>query len=159
MHPKFCVVSERPLFIKQDARYLPHCADGPFTAYADGTELYYWHGVEVPKEWILSPKTVDPTLAITHPNAEQRRALAEILGWKVVLDQIVAKVVDTDPDPEIGTLLEATVADEPARFLRVRCGTGRDFVLPVPREMKTALEANAWTYGLKPAEYKPEVRT
>ena len=26
-------------------------------------------------------------------------------------------------------------------------------------ELTTALEANSWTYGLKPDEYKPEVRT
>ncbi len=45
------------------------------------------------------------------------------------------------------------------KFLRVRCGTSRTFALPVPPEMKTALEANAWTWGLTPEEYKPEIRT
>ena len=46
-----------------------------------------------------------------------------------------------------------------ARFLRVRCATGRDFVLSVPVAMTTALEANAWTYGMTPEEYQLEVRT
>jgi hypothetical protein len=47
----------------------------------------------------------------------------------------------------------------PARFLRVRCATGRDFVLSVPLQMRTALEANAWTYGMNPEDYQLEVRT
>jgi hypothetical protein len=54
--------------------------------------------------------------------------------------------VDVDA-PHIGTLLEADLPDAgKARFLRVRCGTAREFVLSVPVEMKTAKEANAWTY-------------
>jgi hypothetical protein len=44
-------------------------------------------------------------------------------------------------------------------YLRVKCGTGRGFAIPVPPECKTALEANAWTYGLESYEYRPEVRT
>ena len=32
---------------------------------------------------------------------------------------------------------------------RVRCGTGRDFCLPVPPECATALAANAWLYGVE----------
>ena len=56
--------------------------------------------------------------------------------------------------------IEFRAAPAPAsRFLRVRCGTGRSFVLPVPREVHTARQANAWTYGLSESEYAPEVRT
>jgi hypothetical protein len=56
--------------------------------------------------------------------------------------------------------LEATLPDSgKERFLQVRCGTGRDFCIPVPREMTTALQANAWTYGLDAINFKPEVRT
>ena len=32
-------------------------------------------------------------------------------------------------------------------------------MLCVPNEMKTALSANAWTWGMKPTEYKPAFRT
>jgi len=42
----------------------------------------------------------------------------------------------------------------------VRCGTGRTFALPVPPDMKTAIQANAWTYGLDPKDiFNLEVRT
>jgi len=32
-------------------------------------------------------------------------------------------------------------------------------VLPVPPDVTTAREANAWTYGLDPEAWAPEVRT
>ena len=49
----------------------------------------------------------------------------------------------------IGTLLEVNLPDiGKEKFLKVLCGTGREFAIPVPPFMKTALEANAWTYGL-----------
>jgi hypothetical protein len=77
-----------------------------------------------------------------------------------VLEQLNARVIDTDDDEEIGQLLEAEIPESgPERFLRVRCGTGRTFVLPVPRECNTAHEANAWSYGLDAMSFKPEVRT
>ena len=46
-----------------------------------------------------------------------------------------------------------------ARFLKVRCATGREFVLGVPLEMRTAREANAWTYQLHTDDYPLDVRT
>ena len=49
----------------------------------------------------------------------------------------------------IGTLLEVDIPDiGREKFLRVLCGTGREFALPVPPDMKTALQANAWTFGM-----------
>lgn len=46
------------------------------------------------------------------------------------------------------------------RFLVVRCGTERSFAIRVPQTMKTALEAQAWTWGLEPDQFvRPEVRT
>lgn len=85
-------------------------------------------------------------------------------SWNGVIEGLKAKIIDKDDDPEIGTLLEADVPNSgKERFLRVQCGTKRLFVLPVPREVKTALEASAWTYGLDTLpnlnEYKPEIRT
>jgi len=72
-----------------------------------------------------------------------------------------AKTVDDDGDPEIGTLIEVTLPDVgPARFVRVRCGTGRDFAVCVPPSTKTALAGQAWMAGLAPTTFtKPEVRS
>jgi hypothetical protein len=99
-------------------------------------------------------------LALTWPNIEQRRCLAEIIGWKRVIEKLQPRVVDADADPEIGTLLEVDLPNSPGeKFLKVLCGTKREFVLPVPPEMQSAAQANAWTWGLSKEEYRPEVRT
>ena len=108
----------------------------------------------------MDKENVDPMLAINHENVEQRRALAEILGWDTILGLLDTKIVDED-DPEIGTLVEVNIPDIGVeRFIRVLCGTTRQFALPVPPETKTALEAQAFLHGMKPEEFLlPEIRT
>lgn len=126
----------------------------------DGWMVHAWHGTRVPAEWIERRQDIDPRLALTHKNIEQRRALAEIIGWDRVLQQLQPRVIDTDPDAQIGQLLEVELPDSgKSRFLRVRCPTGRDFVLSVPLQMRTALQANAWTYDLRPDQYNIQRRT
>lgn len=111
--------------------------------------------------------------ALTNTNLEHRRVACDILGWKAIGEQLIAEgrkpvIIDEDPDPEIGTLMRINFPPPPGAwqqrseeqtFLKVRCGTGREFWLIVPPDMRTARQAVAWTYGLSPEEYKPEVRT
>lgn len=156
------VLCERPSKLKIDPQGRLHCEDGPAVYWRDGYSLYSWRGTTVPKEWIENKDQVDPRLALSWENIEQRRALAEIIGWGRVLEQLDAKVIDQDSDPEVGVLLEVELpgSDQPERFLKVRCGTGRDFVIPVPAHLDTALEANAWTYDVPPEVIRNlEVRT
>lgn len=155
------IITDRPIFIKRDDRNLLHAEDGPALAYADGFAVYSWHGTRIPAEWIEDKANLKPETALTWENIEQRRAACEILGWARVLRELNAKVINTDGDPEIGELIEVDLPDAgKERFLRVLCGTGREFALPVPPEMKTALEAQAWTWGLdKKSFVPPEVRT
>jgi hypothetical protein len=59
-------------------------------------------------------------------------------------------------------LLECDVPDSGRElFLRVRCGTGREFALLVTNSRaKTALEAQAWIHQMNIDEFiKPEIRT
>jgi len=159
MHEEFCVVSDRPELLKVDDQNRPHAEAGPSHRWRDGWSLYHWHGVAIPGEWVTGapPSAAE---ALNWPNVEQRRAACEIVGWARILDQLNAKVINRNDNTEIGELLEVSIPDSgKERFLRVRCGTGRSFCLPVPREMKTALQANAWSYGLSPEELTPEVRT
>ena len=150
MHEEFCMVSDFPAILRTDEQHRPHCADGPSHRWRDGWELYHWHGVRVPRHWIVD-RTLTAGEALAEENIERRRAAMEILGWSSVLDSLHAEVIDADPDPQIGTLLRVDLPDAPgSQFLRVRCATDRDFVLPVPETVRTALEANAWTYDLPP---------
>lgn len=155
------ICAERPVTRWTEAESpVLHAPDGPAVKFPDGWSIYVWRGTVVPKEWIETPQDVDPTLALTHENVEMRRVLAEIIGWSKVLERLNPRIIHTDPDPEIGQLLEVDLPDGgPSRFLRVQCGTKREFAIPVPREMLTARQANAWTYGLTPEEYTPDFRT
>ena len=152
-------ISDRPEWIKLDANGRLHSQDGHAIHYRDGWGFSMWHGVAIPDEW-LTGKILTADEAITWMNIEQRRAACEIIGWANVLKTLDAKVIDKNEREYIGTLYEANIPDsEKERFLQVKCGTGRDFCLPVPRDVKSALEANSWTYGLSPDQFNVEVRT
>lgn len=117
--------------------------------YRDGTGVYAWHGTRVPDEWIKVKSKLTAKTALTWTNLEQRRAACEIIGWNNVLKELKAKIIDKDDDPMVGELLEVELPDiGREKFLRVQCGTKRMFTLPVPPDMKTALQANCWTYNI-----------
>ena len=167
-HADFIMVCERPSVIHRElsnptvtrgsGSHRLHCPNGPAVAW-DGWGVYSWHGVLIPGEWVEG-KPPTAAKALNWPNIEQRRAACEILGWAKILEQLKAKVIDKDPDEEIGTLLEVNLPGSgKERFLSVKCGTGRRFVIPVEKSCKTARQANAWTWGLGAKDYQPEVRT
>lgn len=166
-HEQFCVVSDFPEIIKTDPEGRAHCETGPSHRWRDGWALYNWHGVAIPEAWIERKHELSARDALTWGNIEQRRAACEILGWDKILDQLNAKVIDDDGDPEIGTLLEVDLPGFPgfeakikARFVRVQCGTGRTFAICVPPVVQTAIEAQAWMINQTVDQFmKPEVRT
>ena len=161
MYEDLVVFQHRPTQILMDDQERLHCDHGPAILYRDGFAVYAWHGVRIPAEWIEDKSSITPHMALTWENIEQRRAACEILGWNNILNVLDAKVIDEDADPMIGVLVEVDIPEiGREKFLRVMCGTGREFALPVPPEMKTALESNAWTSGMDTNEFViPEVRT
>lgn len=156
-------VATIPTVVKTDDERRLHCENGPAFVWLDGIDEYYWHGTNVPKEWITDKSSLTARAAITWPNLEQRRvACSDIVGWSRVLRELDARTIDDDGDPMIGTLVEVGLPDlpRPARFCRVKCGTGREFAIGVPPEIRTALEAQAWMQNRPLTDYiKPEVRT
>lgn len=162
VYDTYACIQDKPLYIKFDDRNRLHCENGPAIEYGDGTVVYSWHGVGVPDAWIDNKENaLTAEIALTWGNIEQRRAAMEILGWAKVLEKLKAKVIDKDEDPMIGTLLRVNIPDiGEEQFLKVQCGTGRIFAIPVPPTVKTALEANCWTYGFSKGELKDlEIRT
>lgn len=138
-----------------------HRADGPAVEWPNGEAYYFWRGTQVPDAWITDQSSLTPSMALTWPNVEQRRAACEIVGWHRILSELPSRVIDKHADPQIGALIEVVLPDAgPERFLRVMCGTGREFAIPVPRRLRTAVGAQAWTWGLSAKEFKsPEIRT
>ena len=159
MHEEFCMVSDFPERLLVDDQNRPHCEDGPSHRWRDGWAIYHWHGVAVPQSWIEDG--ISATDALKEVNLEKRRAACEIVGWDKILSELNAVTVDRDEDPMVGELVEVDLPDVGReKFLRVLCATGRNFALPVPPEMMTALEANAWTYDIPQNIFqKMETRT
>lgn len=154
------IIMDRPLHILMDDEGLLHSEDRPAVLYDDGFAVYSWHGQRVEKDWIMHKEKLTAQIALGQQNVELRRIACEILGWVHVLDELNYVSIHKDEDPQIGHLVEVNLPDSgKQKFIMVRCGTGRDFAIPVPDDMKTARQANAWTYGMEEHEYSPEVRT
>jgi hypothetical protein len=162
MHPEFCMVCDFPEVLRVDEQNRPHCETGPSHRWRDGWALYHWHGVKVPASWIEERKSLTPAIALSQENLEVRRAACEIIGWTRILRELNATTIDTDDDPQIGDLVEVDLPglDRKARFLRVLCGTGREFAIGIPPHITKALDAQAWMIGLDPSDFtRPEIRT
>jgi hypothetical protein len=122
-----------------------------------------WRGVVVPPEVVFRPETLTPERILGERNAELRRVMLEGAGLEEVLRRASARIVDSDQDP--GGERRLVRIAMPARFgwtrdhcyLHCRCpSTGRDYLLRVPREVRTCREAAAWLAGFDdPDAYRP----
>lgn len=153
------VCADRPRVIRLDDRRVLHCETGPALECRDGHQIFAWHGTTIPDKWITERQSLKPETALTWPNIEQRRCAAEIIGWALVIGSLKHTVIDRDKDPLIGTLVEVSLPDAGRqKFLLVHCPTGRDFALVAYSSAKTALEANAASYGLTINDFQIEAR-
>jgi hypothetical protein len=163
-----CFASERHYICTVDENGLIHNETGPAVAYRDGFEIHAWHGTRVPSKWIMSPDEVYPEEVIRCENVEQRAAGCAIIGWAKIADKLNRRVIDGDPDSDIGALVELTMPGlpEPGRFLMAKCPRNGTICEGVPRTsdidglpIDTAIAAQAWRDCLPQDEYiHPEIR-
>ena len=158
------IASERPMVVRRDERGRLHHDAGPAVEYADGYPLYVWHGTNIPTEWGVNRLTVNPSDILKHNNVEQRAAGLAFIGWArgIKSGAIPHKVIDRDPDPMHGSLIEIKLdgLPNPGRFLFAECPRNGDICEGVPANIQTVLEAQAWRVGLAPSEFSyPSVRT
>ena len=154
-HRDFVIACDRPRVISRDDRGRLHSETGKAIEFRDGWGISAWHGTVVPDEWISNRGNLGAEDRIDR--SERRTPTRRCRDDRVAPHPrtLPNRTIDADPDPQIGTLIAVDLPDAPdSRFLRVRCATGRDFALPVPREVTTALAANAWTYGIEPLDLK-----
>jgi hypothetical protein len=171
MHRDFCMISERPAKLRLDEWSRPHCEDGPFCEWRDGSALYAWHGVYVPAWIIVRPERITVERIAAESNAEVRRAMIEKRGYEWFVRASKARVIDRS---RWGTLWEQTVGDERILCVEVENptpepdGSHRRFFLPVHPELRpmfpdgelgkpqrlTARNAVASTWGLRGHEIK-----
>jgi hypothetical protein len=164
VHPDFVMISDRPEVMTVDDRWRPHNADGPFAVWRDGTALYSWHGMRIPR-WYVERKDLMTAATIeSEVNAEQRRAMIEIFTSERYIRESGCTKEHQD---ETGILWRRAFGNgtrrgapddvwscvEVINGTREPDGTFKHYFLQVPPTVTTAKEAVAWTYGMTADEY------
>jgi hypothetical protein len=155
-----CVVSERPVALHTevpDGVAQLHHANGPALRYADGWDVYAWHGTQVPS-WVITDPRVE---RITREaNVEVRRCAIERIGWAAYVDRAGLRLVASAPDPgNPGSELHLYDMRKETRVLLAvngsveRDGRRRRYGLTVPGSLDDPIAAAGWTYGLSAEQY------
>lgn len=149
--------------VRLDEQQRLHCDDQAAIEFPDGYRIYAWRGVPVPADVIESPDSLTSKRIDEERNIELRRAFIDKFGMAKYLRETTAGIRD---QTEAGTLyLKQLPGDEPIAVVRVKNstpesdGSFKEYFLRVPPTMKTVQEAIAWTFGMKPGEYNPEIES
>jgi hypothetical protein len=163
MHKKFCIICDRPLFIKKDEQNRPHCDTGAFMKWSDGSALYAVHGVRVPAWIIEEPYKITVEKIDKEQNTEIKRVMIDKFGISNYIEKSNSIMIHKD---ELGELYKKEVKnDEEIRIVKVinstkePDGTYKTYWLRVPPSITTAKEAVSWTFGFEPKEYNPIIET
>ncbi len=112
MHPDFCMISDRPCVLKVDEQNRPHCSDGPFCKWRDGSALYAVHGVRVPWWVIEHPQKLTIQRIESESNAEIKRVMIERYDYAHYVGAYIvdsgAKIIHKD---EYGNLYKKQMPD------------------------------------------------
>ena len=134
VHERFCIISDKPEFIKgywRDGVFIAHCDDGPSHKWRDGSCIYTWHGRQIGWRFgarsggnpdiIDHPETITVAAIQSEPNAEIRRAMIAKFGAARYLREANATLVHED---EFGKLWRcARPGDTPIVMLECRNGS------------------------------------
>ncbi len=144
VHKKFCIVCDRPSKLKVDDQNRPHCEDGPFCEWRDGSSLYSWHGVRVPMYVIESPHKITVIDIKNEINQEIKRVMIERYGISNYLMDTGAKIIDMDSLTLEGSAPRALMEDNNGdRYLIGSDGsTSRIYHMLVSSNIKTCKEAH-----------------
>jgi len=106
---------------------------------------------------------------VARENGGARAAGAAMIGWPRMISHLNRRVVDGDPDTDLGALIELTLPElpEPGRFLQAKCPRNGIIVEGVPRisdvdglPIETVVAAQAWRVGDPQSDYiHPPKRT
>ena len=124
---------------------------------------YAWHGVRVPAFVITNPERITVDMIDVVDNAEIRRVMITMYGFKEYLSDCGAKLIHKDKTGEL--YRKDFRNEEPFVFVKVTNSTPepdgwfKDYFLRVPPTMKNATEAVAWTFRMSPEEYKLALET
>ena len=156
-HKHVCWLAERPSVLQVDLRGRLHNANGPALHYPDGWSFYAWKGIQVPAWFINRPDKITITAINRESDGQVRRCMIEMMTpERYVLEGGAVRVAED----KIGVLwhqrwgmFDSWAAVEVINGTPGPDGTRKHYFLQVPSQLRTPLEAVAWTYGLPAAEY------
>lgn len=140
-----------------------HRVDGPAVRWLDGTQLWCWHGWEVDRRAMEAPETLPLDSVLQESRPGLRHWLIERIGLGRFLLAAGAESIARDETGELYRLAQPRF--EPIVAIRVEDrvlderGVPKEHWIQVPPEMRTPRAAVAWTFGLAPRRYRPEVET
>ncbi|HLT03068.1 MAG TPA: hypothetical protein VK001_12855, partial [Geminicoccaceae bacterium] len=151
MHAEFCIVSDRPERLLVDADNRPHCDDGPFCRWRDGSALYAVHGVRVPAWIVEHPERITIDAIRKEGNVEVRRVMIDRFGMARYIAETRAKVIDADFEGcRKGAAPRVLIQTDVGRFLvGTDGGTARTYYMEVPEEVTTCRAAHEALCGFE----------
>jgi hypothetical protein len=172
---RVAIVTSAPYLLNRDAENRLHCEHGPALAYPDGWAIWAIHGVRVAERVITVPLTLGVWEIASEPNPAVRHVMLQRFGYERFIRKAGLKPVQADSfgrlyrlDPQgFGSANRANLgyAIEPIALVEVinatpgPHGDRRLHFLCVPPTARTAHEAVAWTFALRPREYQPNVES
>ena len=160
-HEHVCWVSERPEFIRTDAKARLHCPDGPALRYRDGWSAHVWKGVQVPAWTIEHPERITRSILANTFEPVLRNCMIEIMTpERFIASGAPARVAEDETGVLWrklwgfrGVTVGSWTAVEVVNGTPEADGSRKHYFLRVPSRMRTAREAVAWTYGLTEKQY------
>lgn len=167
-----CVIADFPTVFKVNKEVRPHCDDGPFSEWADGTKFFAVNGVSFPAKYVLDKSLITVDIIQKETNAEVRRVMIDFFGKVRYIEESGAELVHED---EFGKLYRQRRPGD-ADLMMVKVvnatpepdGTYKDYWLQVDPNayggLKTAQAAVASTWRkkdnsmvfAKPELYEPQ---
>jgi hypothetical protein len=156
-HEHTCWLAERPSLLRRDPQDRLHNASGPALLYPDGWSVWAWKGVEIPSWLIERPDSITLASIDNESDIQVRRCMIEIMTPQRYVALGGALRIAED---ETGILWrkawlasDAWAAVEVINATPEPDGTRKHFFLQVPANLRTARDAVAWTYGMRPNVY------
>jgi len=147
-------VCDRPNEINRDNQTRLHSEFGPTISFQDGWELFYWHGIEIPKRLILQPETYSAEEMLAESNTEIRRCMFEKIGYQKVFDEMKPKIIERWNGYDLYHIVTRP-GEEDIRLIKCVCpSTGREYYNRVPPDVPDCLSALTWRFSCTPEEYQ-----
>lgn len=96
VHEDFVMISDFPTKLLVDENNQPHCEDGPFCEWSDGSAIYAIHGTYVPRWLIEFPESITLEKIEKETNLEVQRIMINRYGYDRYISESEAEEIDRD---------------------------------------------------------------